>query len=35
MFRLSASIKRAVKQNASLWAMVRAARRLRGRLSGA
>ena len=35
MFRIAAAIKRAIKQHSSLWAMVRAARRLRARLSGA
>lgn len=34
LFRLSAAIKRAIKQNATLWSLVCAARRLRGRLSG-
>jgi CelD/BcsL family acetyltransferase involved in cellulose biosynthesis len=33
-FRLAAAVKRAVKQRPALWSMVRAARRLRGRLSG-
>jgi CelD/BcsL family acetyltransferase involved in cellulose biosynthesis len=35
MFRIVAAIKRAIKQHSSLWSMVRAARRLRARLSGA
>jgi CelD/BcsL family acetyltransferase involved in cellulose biosynthesis len=35
LFRTSATIKRAIKQNAWLWSAVRAARRLRGRLAGA
>ena len=35
LFRLSAAIKRAIKQNATLWSFVCAARRWRGRLSGA